>query len=205
MVSHMKKNLILFALIGTLQFCKAQNVETKSQIGEVFKAIVKLDSVQTRILSVSLNYIRDYEFDGDYSRERLFPSLFKTDSLGNKVQKGFICVEVMQYQYPIYTIIKKYDNSFDSTHYQKQIADKEKYILWKEFDLKQTNARFVSWKLKRLFRTIRIISNPIFNKNGDIAIVKVSELGNREIGDRIYILSKIENKWDLKEKIKAKN
>ena len=77
MVSHMKKNLILFALIGTLQFCKAQNVETKSQIGEVFKAIVKLDSVQTRILSVSLNYIRDFEFDGDYSRERLFPSLFK--------------------------------------------------------------------------------------------------------------------------------
>ena len=98
MVSHMKKNLILFALIGTLQFCKAQNVETKSQIGEVFKAIVKLDSVETRILSVSLDYIRDYEFEGDYSRERLFPSLLKTDSLENKVQKGFICVEVMQYQ-----------------------------------------------------------------------------------------------------------
>ena len=197
--------IVLFALFA--QLVKSQDIDVKSQIGDVFKAATQIEPKNARVLSFSFGEITDYEFDGNYSHERVFYSHSVTDSIGKKDNRIIIiCADPIRYSSSICEIVKKYDSSYDSVYYQNQIKKQETIIYWKDFyDKKSNRPKFINPKFTSLFRTITTVSRPIFSKDEKLAIIKIGELGVRKKGHKIYIFEKIDNKWTLKDSIKSIN
>jgi hypothetical protein len=197
--------IVLFALFA--QLVKSQDIDVKSQIGDVFKAAIQIEPKNTWVMSFSDGEITDYEFDGNYSHERVFYSHSVKDSTGKKDHRIIIiCADPIRFSSSICEIVKKYDNSYDSVYYQNQIKKQETIIYWKDFyNNKSDRPIFINWKFKSHFRTITTVSRPIFSKDAKLAIIKIGELGVRKKGHIIYIFEKIDNKWTLKDSIKSIN
>ena len=103
--------IVLFALFA--QLVKSQDIDVKSQIGDVFNAAIQLEQKNTWVMSFSDGDITDYEFDGNYSHERVFYSHSITDSTGKKDNKIIIiCADPIRYSSSICEIVKKYDSWF---------------------------------------------------------------------------------------------
>lgn len=196
--------IVLFALFA--QLVKSQDIDVKSQIGDVFKAATQIEPKNARVLSFSFGEITDYEFDGNYSYERVFHSNSVTDSTGKEDDRIHIIADPIRLSSSICEIVKKYDSSYDSVYYQNQIKEQKTIIHWKDFyNNKSDRPIFIKWKYLIYFRTITTVSRPIFSKDAKLAIIKIGELGARKIGFKIYIFEKIENKWTLKDSIKSIN
>ncbi len=176
-----------------------QEINRNKLTEEILNTILKHDSISNKIFDLPLN-ITDYEFEGNYSSEKVFPEANEIDSTGHKVLTRMICVVPIEFKNPIWQILKSTDINFDSSYYQEQILNSDQ-TLWSKRNLNlKKKVKFVKWKWRKLYHETNNFSTPIFSKNGDIAIIKFSSINGKSMQEktnRILIYRKIDKQWIL--------
>ena len=189
--------IIFTILISNLIF--GQSFDKKKLTEELINTILKQDSISNKIFDFPLN-ITDYEFEGDYSTERVLPEAFIVDSTGQKILTQTICTVPTEFSSPIWKIIKTLDVNYDSSYYLEQILNSDQTFWSKRKMVFNKKVKFVKWKWRRFYHEINNFSTPIFSKNGDIAIIKFGSINGKSMQEkmnRILIFRKTGNQWEL--------
>jgi hypothetical protein len=186
----MKKTSMIILLTFIQVFVAAQVFDERTEVQNMFTCL-RNQNIIAATIGNNPSRITPFQFEGDYSRERVFPGLSPTAA---------ICVTPITFQSSIYDALKKIGLSPDSALFQKQIKDFHK-PQWRSQKLEfTTKIKFTKSKLLRWLKSeIGIISYPLFNQDRQIAIITYGTIkGN---SDRVYILRKRDNDWIIIETI----
>jgi|GEM_PF-2973346 len=202
-----EKKYIIYVLILISNLVTGQENNRKELTEEIINTILLDSSISTKIFDKPLN-ITNYEFEGDYSVEKIFPKYSKIQKLESETIIQTTCVNSIKFKKPIWKVLKTVDENYDSLYYKKQIQNADK-ILWSKRKLEiRKKEKFVKWKWRKFHKETNHFSSPIFNKNKDIAFIKFSSTNWKSMvkkKSRILIYKKIENKWILIETVESKN
>ena len=194
---------LILILVGLISQGFGQAFDKKIETEKLLDLILKQDTISKNIFDFADN-INDYEFEGDYSIDKLFPNRIKGDSTENYITISVICVAPLEFEMPIYKVLKTIDASYDSTYYQEQIKN-VKYGKWslRKFN-NLTKVKFVKWE--KLHHETNHISFPIFSKDKNIAMIKFGSTNGKGMSEkqtRILIFKKLDNDWQLVQTINS--
>jgi hypothetical protein len=177
----------------------AQEFDQKVETEKLLNSILKQDSVSKNLFDFANNII-DYEFEGNYSPDRIFPDRIKKDSTGQIIMISTICVVPLEFENPIWSVLKEIDSSYDSTYYQEQIRNADR-TPWSKRNLNlEPKIKFVKWKWRKLHHETNLFSTPIFSKNKKLAIIKFGSINGKSMEEkpaRILIFQKENDSWQL--------
>lgn len=181
---------ILFITIYTNFAGFSQGLDRISETEAILNFLRNEDLIDKRITKYPW-HITDYQFEGNYSVENVFPDLQPNTA---------ICVVPIRFSSSISAELKKIDEDFDQSFYQEQIKTPVT-TPWKQLDfsfdrkLKFGNSFFTTI----LFKDLAMISHPIFNKKGTVAAIRYDPAKE---SSRIYLLQKSQGNWTLKKTIR---
>jgi len=200
------KRIIFISFLFSIQLTYGQDFDREKQTNEILSLILEQDSVSNKLYPFPAR-ITAYEFDGDYSIERIFPQAFVKDSTG-KQTRSLICVSPIKYENSIWDVLKKLGSNSDSLYYQEQIQAIDAKP-WSEQNLSfNRKIKFVKLMWIKLHGEINHISPPIFSEDGKIAFLEFFSLKrNSQLKKpfKILIFKKDESQWKLIETIDSLN
>jgi hypothetical protein len=183
------KVCILIVLIFIQTFVAGQEFDKKAEVENIFNSL-RRQNIITKTIANNPARITSYQFEGDYSRKKIFPNTPTTTT---------ICITPITFDSPIHSTLKQIDPSYDSVFYQKQIQDSIT-SLWSNQELEfTTNVTFIkSGLLIKLSSEIGIISYPLFSKDGQTAVITYGTInGNAMIKqpEKVYFLRNNDKEW----------
>ncbi|HYF68687.1 MAG TPA: hypothetical protein VD884_11150 [Ohtaekwangia sp.] len=183
------KPYIALVLTFIQTFAVGQEFDKKTEVENIFNSLRK-QNIITKKIANSPSWITSYQFEGDYSRERVFPNIPATAT---------ICVTPIAFESPIHDTLKKIDFSYDSAFYLKQIHDAIR-ALWSSQGLEfTTKLSFTkSGVLSKLRSEIGMISHPLFSKDGQTAVIIYGTINGNSVTkqpEKVYFLRKNDQEW----------
>lgn len=165
-----------------------QALDRKTDVENIFNSL-RRQGVIGKTFADNPSKITSFQFEGDYSREKVFPNIPTTT---------IICVSPITFESPIQNTLRQIDRSYDSVFYQKQIQDSLS-LPWSKMGFEfATKIRF--GKSGFLRSEIGMISYPLFSKDGQIATITYGTIsGNSVIKQRekVYFLRRNEKEWTV--------
>jgi hypothetical protein len=177
-------------LIFFNHFTFGQVLDRKIETEKILNFFLQQDTISKITLDSPWN-IKTYEFEGDYSKEKVYP---------NTPDNVIICTEPITFNTAIFKVLKVIDSSYDSTYYQQQIINSTE-TSWNSQHLSlRQKTRFIKWRWRKLYHETNIFSTPLFSKDGKVAIIKFGSMKRNSVikkQDKIFILKKTNNDWTL--------
>ncbi len=190
------KNFLIISLLIISKLIFGQDFDKNVETENIMNFLLQQDSISRIVFDMPEN-ITDYQFDGDYTADRIYP---------NTPKNVIVCTVPITFESSAHSILKEIDLSYDSSYYQKQIRESNQNS-WKEKKLKlDKKIKFIKWKWRMLYKEINSFSIPLFSKDGHIALVKFSSLNGRSIHKKrpqILILKRNNNNWKIIAKINS--
>ena len=189
--------LFLLLLTNYKVFAQLDSVKWRTETQAVLQTLAN-QQILSKALAKYGFPIESYQFDGDYSRERVFP---------NANPNSIICVSPITYEHSIHSALISIDNNYDSLNYQNQLKE-QSGIIWTGNNLKIPEGhKIVNSRLGGgLYSEIGRISAPLFNKELTVAIITygTSNRNSRiKKTETVYILKKVGNQWQIEETISS--
>ena len=197
----MKIKLIIAILLVFCFFGTASAQESNSDWRAETQSILELLSTEGIIEKAIANFgfrITSYQFDGDYSRERVFP---------NASPNTLICIVPITFERSIHSALLTIDEAYDSAYYQNQLAE-QGGIVWTDHDFSFTGKhRFIKSGFASIFyaETGRL-STPLFNRDMNVATITYGTTSRSSVikkSKTVYILKKVDKQWQIEETIRS--
>ena len=193
----MKKALFILFIFANLT-ALGQSITSNEEVENVFNALIKKGVLDKAIFDFALQ-ITPYQFDGDYSRERVFP---------NASPNSVICVVPITFDTSIHSVLKKIDDVYDSSYYQILIQDYLP-VRWSEQELNLTKKiKFINSKIRKLFqKEVGRLTYPLLSKDGKTAVLTYGTVNRNSVikkREAVYILKKLDSGWQVVEVISSK-
>ena len=192
----MKTALFILFILANLT-ALGQSTISDDEVENVLNALVKKGVLDKAVNGIALQ-ITPYQFDGDYSRERVFP---------NASPNSVICVVPITFDTSIHSVLKKIDDVYDSSYYQNLIQDYLP-VRWSEQELNLKKIKFIKSKIGKLFhKEIGLLTYPLFSKDGKTAILTYGTVNRNSVikeREAVYILKKMDPGWQVVEVINSK-
>src|SRR5258706_11119207 len=102
---------LILILAGLSMQCFGQVFDKKAETERLLNSILSQDTISNNIFEFTEN-IRDFDFEGNYSFDRLFPGQIKRDSTGKIDGVTRICVSPLEFESPIYKVLQRIDSSY---------------------------------------------------------------------------------------------
>jgi len=181
--------LVICTLTCNLTFC--QVFINKTETEKLLDYFLRQDTVSKIVYDYPTN-ITTYQFEGNYSREKVFP---------NTPDNVLICAVPITYETSIHKVLKNIDLSYDSNYYQTQIKNSSETPWSKQNLSTQIKMKLIKSKFSAYFyHQINIFSTPLFSKDGKIAIISLGTVDRQFVikkREKIFIFKKNNMNWNL--------